>query len=107
VADRECISVHQDLLHQQSQNRLAIFDGHRVGIRAEACPEVAERLHQAQVFSFVGSHRFQRLQFRLDSLLLFAEFRHAAAQLIKAHQSVLIGGQQPVHVFRQTALVAA
>lgn len=90
MANRKCIAVHQDLLHQQPQNRLTLFDIQGTGFRAKPCSELAERLHQAQVFGFVGSHRLQRLQVRFDRTLLFAQFRHSAAELIESHEPFLI-----------------
>ena len=49
----------------------------------------------------------QRLPFGLNRLLLFAEFRHPAAQLVQAHQTFLIGVQQAVHALLQPGMIAA
>ena len=55
----------------------------------------------------VAGSRLQRLQFGLNRLLLFAEFRHPAAKLLQAYQTFLIGVQQAVHTLGQPGVVPA
>ena len=52
----------------------------------------------------VGAGCFERLPFGLHRLLLLAQFRHARAQLLQAHQTFLIGVQQAVEALFQPRL---
>jgi hypothetical protein len=54
----------------------------------------------------VDGRHLQRLQLRLDRLLLLAEFRRAAAKLLQRDQALLIGSQQAFHTLRHARLSA-
>jgi len=107
VTDRECIPAHQDLLYQQAGDFLPFSDRKRIRPQPQLGTEISERFRQAQAVGLVGSGRFQRLQFGLDRLLLFAEFRHPTAKLFQAYQTFLIGVQQAVHALLQPGMFAA
>ena len=69
--------------------------------------EIDEGLDEPQIFGLISGGRFQRLQFGLNRLILFAEFWHAATKLIQAHQTFLVGNQQAVHAFPQSCMIPA
>ncbi len=105
MADRNGVLSHQHLFHQQSQDFLALGHLQRVGPCQQPGTEIGERFDQAQALGMVGGGRFQGLQFALNRLLLFAEFRHPAAKLLQAYQTFLIGVQQAVHALRQPCVL--
>jgi hypothetical protein len=107
MTDRKGIPAHQNLFHQQSQNFLTLGHLQGVGPQAQLGAEFGERLDQPQALGIICGGRFQRLPFGLNRLLLFAEFRHPAAQLVQAHQTFLISAQQAVHALLQPGVVLA
>jgi hypothetical protein len=79
MSDRDGILAHQNLLCQQPKDLLTFCNIESVSPRPNPSAEISEAVNQAQVLGLVGSGRLQRLQLRLDRLLLLAQFRDAVA----------------------------
>ena len=62
MADGDRIVTHDDLFHHEPEDFLAFRDLQGLGASAQACPEIGERLDQAQVLRLVGRCRRQRSQ---------------------------------------------
>ena len=106
MADRDGFAAHEDLLHQYPQDLLTLGHIQRVRPRPQPCAKIGERFDQPQVLRLVGGSRLQRMHFGLKRVVLLAELRHAAAQLFQAHQTFLIGDQQPVHALGQPCVIS-
>ena len=104
MTDRKRLLSHQDLLHQQTQDFLLLGYLQRSGPRLQPATEISEGFDQPEALRWVGCHRFQRLLFSLNRLLLLAEFRHPAPKLSQTHQAFLVGVQQAVHALLQPDL---
>ena len=72
MTDRKRLPSHQDLLHQQTQDFLLLSYLQRIGPHLQPATEISERFRQSQTVGLVRRGCFQRLQFRLNRLLLFA-----------------------------------
>lgn len=105
MANSDCVPTHEDFFDKQPQDLLSFGDIQGIGTCSQAAAKISECLNQPQILGLIGCGRFQRLQFRLNGLVLAAEFGHAAAQLFQTHQSILIGCQQPIHALRQPAMI--
>lgn len=93
VPDGDCLPADQDLFHKQPQNLLPFRHVQRLRPLPQPCMEASQRLDEAQILGLIAGGRFQRQQFGLNRLILFAEFWHAATELFQAHQTFLVGNQ--------------
>jgi hypothetical protein len=107
MADGKGVSTHQNLFHQQSQDFLTLGHLQCVGPQPQLGAETGERFDQPQALGIVRGGRFQRLPCGLNRLLLLAQFRHPAAKLVQAHQTLLISVQQAVHALLQPGVIPA
>jgi hypothetical protein len=107
MADRKGFPVHQNLFHQQSQDFLTLGHLQCIGSQPQLGAEIGERFDQPSALGIVRGGRFQRLPFGLNCMLLLAQFRHPAAQLVQAHQTFLISVQQAVHALLQPGMIPA
>ena len=106
MPDRDGVLAHQNLLRQQPKDLLTFCNIESVSPRPNPSAEISEAVNQAQVLVLVGGGRLQRLQLRLDGLLLLAQFRDAMAQLVQAEQVFLIRRDQALHSVRQSGLLS-
>jgi hypothetical protein len=81
VAQRDGISVDENLLHQESKDLLALSHIQRIGAQAQLPAESGQVFGKLQVVGLVHRCHLQGLQFRLDGLCLFPQIRHAMAEL--------------------------
>ena len=107
MSDGDRFLAYENLFYQKPQDLLPFNDVQGLGTRSQPAPKIAERLDEAQIPGLITRGHLQRLQFGLDGLILSAQFRHSAAELLETHQAFLIRNQQSVHAFRQPRMIPA
>jgi len=94
MSDGNIVGPHENLLDQEPQNFLSLRYLHGFGRRLKALAELRQRVREPQISGLIRSGEFHGGQFGLYRLLLFAQLRHASAQLGERQQVLLVCGQQ-------------
>ena len=81
MPDGNGVGPHENFLDQEPQNFLSLRYLHGFGLRMKALAELRQRVREPQISGLIRSGEFHGVQFRLYRLLLFAQLRHASAQL--------------------------
>ncbi len=95
---------HGNLFDKKPHDATFLKDVERFGIISQAFPEGGKNLGKPERAGFVYRHGVQGLDFALDRLVANLQCRHATAQFIERHQSLLIGGQKAFHAVSEPGL---
>jgi hypothetical protein len=71
MAQRDGISVDENLLHQESKDLLAFSHIQRIGAQAQLSAESGQVFGKLQVVGLVDRGHLQGMQFGIDGLCLF------------------------------------
>ena len=96
VSDHDRVVVDEHFFHDETDDTLSLKDVQRIGRLVQPREKGRERLCQAQIRRAISGLVGDRLQLRAQRLLALAQPRHPLPQLLKRHEILLIGGEQPL-----------